>query len=172
MIVNNFPILFKWIEFLHFRRDYWIIFICISLIIIFKLNFQSFQGQILNLSSFGIMYVEYLRSREKKPSCGEGWVSNPTLRLCGRRGLTRYQDYMIFAFKHLTFRTYLNLVLDFNKQLNCTWCISYFGLKGIILSRDIFNYYSIIVEVNLELQDFTQLTKSSLLLHLVAREWD
>ena len=86
------------------------------------------------------MYVAYLRSIEKKPRCGEGWVSKPTLRLYGRRGLTRYQDYRIFAFKYLTVRTYLNLVLDFNKQLNCTCCVKLFRLKGIILSRDIFDY--------------------------------
>ena len=105
-------------------------------------------------------------SREKKPRCGEGWFLIPTLRLCGRRGLTRYRDYRIFAFKHLTVRTYLSLVLDFNKQLNCTCCVSYFRLKGIILSRDIFDYFAIIVEVNLEIRGFTKLTKSSLLLHL------
>ena len=71
-----------------------------------------------------------LRSREKKPRCGEGWVSNPTLRLCGRRGLTRYQDYRISAFKHLTVSTYLNLILDFNKQLNCTCCLKLFQAEG------------------------------------------
>ena len=79
---------------------------------------------------------------------------------------------MISAFKYLIVRTYLNLLLDFNKQLNCTCFVSYFGLKGIILSRDTFDYYSIILEVNLELWEFTKLTKSSLLLHLVAQEWD
>ena len=75
---------------------------------------------------------------------------------------------MISAFKYLTFRTYLNLILDFNKQLNCTCYVSYFGLKGIILSRNIFDYYLIIVEVNLGLRGFIKLNKISLLLHLVA----
>ena len=55
-------------------------------------------------------------------------------------------------------------MLDFNKQLNCTCCVIYFGMKGIIFSLDIIDYYSIIVEVNLELQGFKKLTKSSLLL--------
>ena len=45
---------------------------------------------------------------------------------------------------------YLISLSAFNKQLNCTCQVSYFGLKGIILSRDIFNYYSITVEVNPE----------------------
>ena len=39
---------------------------------------------------------------------------------------------------------------------------NYFGLKGIIVYQDIFDYYSIVVEVNLELRGFTIFTKSSL----------
>ena len=34
------------------------------------------------------------------------------------------------------------------------------------------DYYSIIVEVNLELRGFTKITKSSVPLHLVTRVWD
>ena len=34
------------------------------------------------------------------------------------------------------------------------------------MSRDIFDYYSIIVDVNLELRGFIEFTKSSLSLHL------
>ena len=40
------------------------------------------------------------------------------------------------------------------------------------MSRDIFDYDSIIVEVNLELRGFTKFMESSLPLHLVAQEWD
>ena len=57
-------------------------------------------------------------------------LSTQPLRLYGRRRLTRYQDYRIFAFKHLTVRTYLNLVLDLNKQLICTCCIKLFRAEG------------------------------------------
>ena len=48
----------------------------------------------------------------------------------------------------LTTIGYLNSFLAFNKQLNCICRVCYFGLKGIILSRDIIDYYSIIVKVN------------------------
>ena len=42
----------------------------------------------------------------------------------------------------------------------------YLGLKGIIFSRDIFDYFLINVKVNLELRGFTKLRKSSLPLHI------
>ena len=67
----------------------------------------------------------------------------------------------------LTTLGYLFLFLEFNKQLNCTCCVSYFGPNGIILSQDIFDYYSIIEEVNPELQGFIKFTKSSLSLQRV-----
>ena len=73
---------------------------------------------------------------------------------------------------YLTTVGYLILFLACNKQLNCTCQISYFVLNGIILSQDIFNYYSITVEVNPELRGFIKFTKSSLSLYLVVREWD
>ena len=38
-------------------------------------------------------------------------------------------------------------------------------MKGIIVLLDIINYYSIIIEVNLELRGFTIFTKRTLLLH-------
>ena len=76
------------------------------------------------------MCVAYLRSREKKPRCGEGCVLNPTLRLCGRRELTKYKDYKILQLKHLTVRTYLNLILDFYKHLSCTCCVKLFRAEG------------------------------------------
>ena len=62
----------------------------------------------------------------------------------------------------LTAVGYLISFIVFNKQLNCTCCVSYFGLKGIILSQDIFDYYSIIEEVNPELQVYIEFTKRSL----------
>ena len=39
-------------------------------------------------------------------------------------------------------------------------------LKGIILSQDIFDYYSIIVEIKPKLRGFTKFTKSSLSVHV------
>ena len=72
----------------------------------------------------------------------------------------------------LTTVGYLISFLALNKQLNCTCCVSYFGLKDIIFSQDILDYYFIIEEVNPELQRYIKFTKSSLSLHLVAREWD
>ena len=103
-----------------------------------NVNYKS----VLNLKPIFILglrtNVAYLRSREEKPKCREGWVSNPSLTLCGRRGLTRYQDYRIFTFKHLTVRTYLNLVLDFIKQLNCTCCIELRGLLNY--QKDPYHY--------------------------------
>ena len=52
------------------------------------------------------------------------------LRLDRRRGLVGEQNYSISAFKLLTVRTYLNIVLDFNKQLNCTYCVTLFRTEG------------------------------------------
>ena len=47
-------------------------------------------------------------------------------------------------------------------NLNC----KLFGLKGIIFSRDIFDNYSIIKEVNPELRGFLKFTKRSLSLQI------
>ena len=48
----------------------------------------------------------------------------------------------------------------------------YSGCKGKVLLQDIFDYKSIFVDLNPELRGFIKLIKRSLLLQLVAREWD
>ena len=50
--------------------------------------------------------------------------------------------------------------------MNCTSRVSYFGLKGIILSRDTFDFYSINEDVYPELRGFIKFTKRSLSLHI------
>ena len=111
------------------------------------------------------MFVGYLWRREDNPMCGEEGVYDPISETEWPEEIIKIYRLQIIVVNNIDCHR-VSCVLAFNKRLNCTCYVSYFGLKSIILSRDIFDYYLIIEEVNPELGGLIEFTKRSLSLQV------
>ena len=67
----------------------------------------------------------------------------------------------------LTVYTNKQLVLDYNKQLNCTCWVNLIQADCIIVLLDIIDCKSIIVKVNLKARGFTEFTRLTLPFHIL-----